>query len=61
MIGLIAELEGVFRREFSLGDVEGGLGGHANASGLDDPYGSGTGTGGPGNTGWGGARDYLDF
>lgn len=58
---MIAELEGVFRREFSLGDVEGGIHSHANVGGaLDDPYGSGTGAGGQGNTGWG-ARDYLDF
>ncbi|KAG6820289.1 hypothetical protein H0H93_002727 [Arthromyces matolae] len=52
LIGVLAGLEGKFKREFSFKDVESGAGLGMPGQG-EDPYG--------GTGGWGGGRDYLDF
>jgi len=54
LIGTISSLEAKFKREFSLKDVESGVGGVGAGTGGDDPY-------GVGGTGWGTGKDYLDF
>lgn len=59
LIGMLANLESKFKREFSFRDVEGGgAASGAGATDPSDPYGQGV-QGGAG--GWAGGRDYLDF
>jgi len=55
LIGTLSALEAKFKREFSLKDVESGVGIGAGLGVGDDPYGAG-------GTSWGTTgKDYMDF